>query len=112
MTTIKYFRRKNNVRWTVYGHARYNPGNDIVCSALSTITFQLINTVNWMREEKKIENLIIDIGDGSSIVTFDLIDEECWEVVHKVILIGYEMIAEQYPDYVKIEGQIVGVNAQ
>ena len=97
--------KPNTMELNVQGHAGHGKkGKDIVCSAISTLFYTLG------------ENLLqsLEMIDGTPIVK----DEEGYglicctpkpeyegniALVYRTVLIGMEMIAEQYPKNVKFE---------
>lgn len=103
MTEIKYTERGDWVRVSLNGHAMFNPGNDIVCAAVSTITYQLLNVVAYLEAEGHITGAETDIHDGFVIVTFRVIDKPVWQTVWRVIRTGYENIAQAHPQNVRID---------
>ncbi len=87
----------------VVGHAEYNPGNDIVCSAISALTQALVGTlqnIKGLEFNKKI------IQDGN--VTVELapfVDEEMQRIVDTIfltVLIGLKQIEKSYPQNIHI----------
>lgn len=104
MTEIKYSEHDDRVRISVHGHAMYNPGNDVVCAGISTITFQLLNYLSVIEENGCVTDVVYDMADGHVIVTFRVPPHERvgWDTAWKVISIGYENLAESYPENVKI----------
>ena len=104
MTEIRYTEKEDRVRVSIHGHALYSPGNDIVCAGISTITFQLLNYLAVIEENDCISDLAVDIDDGHVIVTFRVPPHERvgWETAWEVISIGYENLAESYPDHIRI----------
>lgn len=99
MTEIRLTEKGSHVRISVHGHAGYNPGNDIVCASVSTVSFMLLNTLEDLSDRNQIADYVSDIGDGNIIVSFTVTGLE-WHTVWNVIRTGYEMIAESYPDNV------------
>ena len=56
MTTVRIRIKKLTVEVSVKGHADYNPGNDIVCAGISTLSYTLLN---YLRQAEK-EHLVSD----------------------------------------------------
>lgn len=102
MTEIRYTRNNGSVRLSIVGHAMYNPGNDPVCAGVSAITYQMLECLAGLEDDKKIYDLVYEINDGSVIVSFFLIPEaeEEWAIMWKVIRTGYANIAVYYPENV------------
>lgn len=87
-------------RITVSGHAEYaEPGKDIVCAAISTLTQVLIASV----EELTAAKIKTAVTSGCA----DIVIEESTERAQVLIdsfLLGCRMIAQNYPDYVRVLG--------
>jgi uncharacterized protein YsxB (DUF464 family) len=106
MTQIRYTEHGDRIRISVHGHAQYNPGNDVVCAGISTITCQLINYVGALEENGVVSDTILDEADGHIILCFKVSpgEMEGWHTAWKVISTGYESLASEYPDHVMLEG--------
>ena len=85
-------------RITVSGHAEYaEPGKDIVCAAISTLTQVLIASV----EELTAAKIKTAVTSGYT----DIVIEESTERAQVLIdsfFIGCQMVADQYPEYVRV----------
>ena len=83
---------------TVSGHAGYaEPGKDIVCAAISTLTQVLIASV----EELTAAKIKAAVTSGYT----DIVIEESTERAQVLIdsfFIGCQMVADQYPEYVRV----------
>lgn len=82
------------LRIQIKGHAGYaDKGKDIVCAGVSTLFYTLLN-----HAEK-----------SAKVVDYKISDQECYadivmqQLASSIILTGFEMMAEEYPDYVKME---------
>ena len=99
----------NHNRITVHGHADYaEQGKDIVCAGISAITQSFIVSV----EELTDEQIKYDISPGRA----DIYIGNPGEVAQLLIgsfLIGCRLVAEEYPEYVRIEnnGNGLGLRA-
>ena len=107
MTQITYRRHEDLVTISLDGHAEFNPGNDVVCASISTMTYQLLNTLDMLQSEGKIKDFSYDFGDGRAKAGFRVVDENTWSIVWKVISIGYENIADQYPNNLFIDSNFM-----
>lgn len=101
MTEIRATRMDDRVRVSIHGHALVNPGNDPVCNALSILTYTMIGNLDRLEEAEKIQDLIIDIDDGHVIVSFKDTKKK-WKGVWDVLSIGYNLLADEYPQNVFI----------
>lgn len=93
MIEIQIIRRGRKCRVEVKGHAEYNPGNDIVCSAVSALV-QSLEGVIMMESDK------FDIESRSGYVNMEykgFIKET------KMLLMGLLRISKAYPNHVIVE---------
>ena len=81
------------------GHADYNPGNDIVCSAISAFVYALINLVKDSEDhgDAKIYELIEEPGH----IKFRF-NHKHWQQYKRFYLTGMYMIADHYPDHLEV----------
>lgn len=105
MTNIKIDKLNNRLIVEITGHAGYNPGNDIVCSAISMLTSTLSQCII---DEEMYGNVTVDymsLQDGNVNMDFNYIDsaEDKINTIIDTLYTGYELLAEQYPDYVTLE---------
>ena len=83
---------------TITGHANYAPiGQDIVCSAVSTLTEVFIASVDKLTTD----NLICDIRAGNAVIRYENLTKDA-QLLLGSFLFGLKMIAEQYPNNVKV----------
>ena len=95
MITVTYEKKENEVKITIKGHAGYNPGNDIVCAACSALFFTLMEEMNLTRRE-----MALRIMEGDSFI--QVLEPD--ETAIRVIMNGYKMIADTYPEHVTVCG--------
>jgi uncharacterized protein YsxB (DUF464 family) len=89
----------------IQGHAGHGKkGKDIVCSAISTLFYTLGENL-WQSSQMLCEEPLIkdEEGDGYLVCHPKEEYEGNIALVYRTILIGMEMIAEQYPKNVKFE---------
>ena len=88
----------------IEGHAGFNPGNDIVCAAISTLSDQLNNMLLAMSEKGQLEKIFIKRSDGHhhAEICIDKAYDREWQAVKEMALTGFRMVSESYPDYVKV----------
>jgi uncharacterized protein YsxB (DUF464 family) len=101
MTHIKWYWEDDDFGICAEGHAEYNPGNDIVCSAVSTLLQTLwagLEVCCFTPVEHKQESGKFVLNGKCRYPHKDRA-----VVVFDTILYGLELIAEQYPENVKIE---------
>ena len=105
MTEI-IIRIDNQISIAVTGHAgQAEKGRDIVCSAVSTLTYTAAqmaaeyHSAGWLEKEP---NIKLESGDAE--IAFTPKHKRRMRVLdgYKSIVTGYRLIAESYPDYVKL----------
>ncbi|MEE0100341.1 MAG: ribosomal-processing cysteine protease Prp [Acutalibacteraceae bacterium] len=95
MITISVQKSKKKVQIDVDGHAHYHPGNDIVCAAVSALTFTLMQAVKDHHAEK-----ILDCQSGK--VHLVIRRTAGIDAVTEAIITGYKLIAKNYPKNVHL----------
>ena len=89
-------RGKDNIK--IKGHANYAPiGQDIVCSAVSVLVQTLIQSV----EELTADKIEYSMQPGTVDIKFWCLSEQS-KVLIDAFFIGIKVIAEAYPDNVKL----------
>lgn len=85
-------------RVTIKGHAGYaEPGKDIVCAAISTLTQTFIASV----EELTAAEIKYAISNGNVDINYKGFTDRA-RVLLDSFFIGCQMIADEYPNNVKI----------
>ncbi|SCH61610.1 Predicted ribosomal protein [uncultured Ruminococcus sp.] len=83
---------------TVTGHAGYaEPGKDIVCAAVSALLQTFIESVDKQTTGK----LKCDIRAGNALVRYGNLSADV-KLLLDSFFIGVQMIADAYPDYVRV----------
>ena len=83
----------------ITGHAGYaEPGKDIVCAAVST----LAQTLAVSLEKLTPDSVGYDLEPGHMEIYPGTLSDRGKNLI-KSFFIGVKMVAEQYPDYVKLE---------
>lgn len=83
---------------TVTGHAGYAPpGQDIVCAGISTLTQSLIKSV----ENLTADRIEYEISPGAADIKYRNLSEKSKTLVDS-FFIGVCMIANEYPDYIRV----------
>lgn len=103
MTVIEYASDGQRVKLSLKGHAEYASKDDIVCAAVSTLTYTLINFLDDRITEGKIKDLGYYEAPGDIEIEFEIVDYPEWPQICEFILTGYEMISEHYPDNVTVK---------
>ena len=83
---------------SIKGHARYAPhGQDIVCAAVSALTYTLISSIEELTQDK----IKYTMSSGSTDIYHGNLSEASLLLVDS-FFIGLEAIAQQYPDNVRV----------
>jgi len=90
----------------VGGHARYaEPGQDIVCAAVSTVTHLLASMAEaWRDAMPSMRNMVSVDGDDSNPwhIYIDSSGNAAVDAAVDCIIDAYQQIAEQYPENVQV----------
>lgn len=101
MVAIDYDRK--NLRVTVKGHAGTAPaGMDLVCAAVSTLTYTLAVNVKKLHRWGKVAKPKIRLEKGDAEISC-IPTGACRSMVQDVfeaVCIGFALLAEKYPDAV------------
>lgn len=109
MINIMYLRDKHRV--TVEGHANSGEaGHDLVCAAVSSLVYTIAAFVQNMSSAGQIKSKSIKLKSGDARVgcTPKLKYRAGAVIVFDAICGGFELLARQYPEYIKYE--IIGVD--
>lgn len=106
MTTAK-IRIKGGeiIEISVKGHADYNPGNDIVCAGISTLSYTLLNYLRKAEKENWISGYSYTEEPGNIHMEFKahwLFGREISTAID-VFRTGMEMLEAQFPDNIRVE---------
>lgn len=95
MITVTHFQNKIIIE----GHANYAPhGQDIVCSAVSTLAQTLIAAVEELTED----GCTAEIEPGKIIMGFRCLSEQT-KLLIDAFFVGIKMIADTYPQNVQVQ---------
>lgn len=82
----------------ISGHAGYAPtGSDIVCAGVTALTQELIRSMEGLTDDR----IETDIGSGMASIQYGDLSEKGKLLINS-FFIGICMIAEEFPDYVRI----------
>ena len=85
-------------RITVEGHAGYAPiGQDIVCAAVSALLQTFYVSVKELTQDK----ITADMTAGNAVIEYGKLSENAQALLAS-FFIGCEMIANEYPENVRI----------
>lgn len=102
MTTITIEKSGDAVIINADGHAEYNPGNDIVCAAISMITQTLYNALSHYEEEKQCKILAFEFKSGVAKFAFVSYNTKVTDALMTMAEIGYTSLVQSYPNNVKL----------
>jgi uncharacterized protein YsxB (DUF464 family) len=105
MTIATFSRRGQTFSVSILGHAGYGAGGpDIVCAACSILSYTLLQCVLSLEDEGALKELQTEEIDGN--ITIGLTSyawaKEKTETVSSVIEAGFALLAQKYPEHVKI----------
>ena len=82
----------------ISGHAGYAPaGYDIVCAGVTALTQGLVRSMEGLADDR----IETDIGSGMASIQYGDLSEKGRLLIDS-FFIGICMIAEEFPDYVRI----------
>lgn len=104
MTRIEWMELQDICYIRAEGHAGYEPGNDIVCAAVSALLQTLyagLESVCHAETGKKNEDgmMVVVAYSGAD-------NRKETHALFQGILCGLQLIAREYPDHVKVEKMI------
>lgn len=103
MTLIRYDEHRN--RLTVYGHSGYaEKGADIVCAAVSALTYTMANALMGLEQQGLVGDLHIRMDSGEaelSCVPVNQSGKTALSTVIDTIMGGYGLIAGSHPEHVQ-----------
>lgn len=102
MTTCKINRDGCRYCVDISGHAGYNPGQDIVCAAVSVLAYTYMQCVRDMEEAGELEKMRLEYMPGKVLVDVTAKPIACKHLdsVIEVIETGLELLHHQYPGHV------------
>lgn len=99
MTNIIYDKIGDSYLIRIDGHAGYNPGIDIVCSACSMIAYTLAESLSRQRTN----SLETTFEDGHCEIRCCAMDnDDTINTIFDTCMAGFELLADEYPNNVQI----------
>lgn len=86
------------VSLSVQGHAGYNPGNDIVCAAVSA----LVQTFEASAREFTTDEIISSLEDGDAVIAWPRAPTAELSLLIDSLYLGLCMMAASYPNNVSV----------
>lgn len=99
MTNVRLVEDKNRIQLTVRGHANYSEGDDIVCSACSTLATTLATIISNLDIDA-----VVEVSSGD--VTISILKRDATsELMHYIYFAmeGFTLLSESYPENVNLE---------
>lgn len=83
----------------IRGHANYAPhGQDIVCAGVTALTQTLVESLETLTDNE----IKCDMSPGRVDIEIKDPDEDA-QLLMDSFLVGVEMIADEFPEYVRVE---------
>ena len=83
---------------SVSGHAGYNPGNDIVCAAVSA----LVQTFEASAREFTTDEIRSSLQDGNAVIAWPRAPTEKLKLLIDSTCLGLIRMAGSYPENIKV----------
>lgn len=100
MIDIKIIEKGDSRTLKLRGHAGYNPGNDVVCSAASILICTLNGYIETHPDNIE-ESDVYDIEDGH--VDISLSGNNEFLAVFDAVKLGLRLLEQNFPNNVKLE---------
>ena len=88
------------VALSVQGHAGYNPGNDIVCAAVSA----LVQTFEASAREFTTDEIKSSLQDGDAVISWPRAPTRELSLLIDSLYLGLCMMAESFPENITVTG--------
>ena len=88
------------VSLSVQGHAGYNPGNDIVCSAVSA----LVQAFEASAKEFTTDEIKSSLRDGDAVISWARAPTAELSLLIDSLYLGLCMMAESFPENITVTG--------
>ncbi len=104
MTTARFNRKGGGYDITITGHADFNPGLDIVCSAVSMLSYTLMQCLKDAEDNGCLTECSINTKSGDVYISVkpEQFYRKLLENTVDTIITGFELLADKYPDNVKL----------
>jgi uncharacterized protein YsxB (DUF464 family) len=103
MIEIRFNPKGNVLRMN--GHADFNPGNDVICSAASVICYTLAQNYQFCFDRGELEkppHIKLEGGNVVLAATPKRKYRKAFNVMVNAVLVGFVLLANQFPDNVKL----------
>ena len=102
MVEIKYVKSIHMHTFKLKGHAEYNPGNDIVCSAISNLAYTLLGALENINHGI-VNQITLGSGYVEAITTIDSDEiKPKIDTIYETVLIGLLQLEAKYSENIII----------
>lgn len=105
MTTVKVQENGGRITINITGHAGFSDSNDIVCAAVSALSYTLMQRIQDMDNFNAFDRMCCDFKDGAvhvDAIPHKAYEEELYTTV-RTILTGFELLNNRYPNNVFLD---------
>lgn len=106
MTHASFYFRDGSFSAELQGHAGYNPGNDLVCAAISQLVYTFAQIVYQGEQDKKLTVGEVKLDPGDVSITFYVPEKKDRDefLNHLSFFVtGIKLLCEEFPEYVACE---------
>lgn len=106
MVSITARKERNEYQLDIIGHAGYNPGNDIVCSAVSILATTLVQKMQELEDIDAFSVMECTMESGDVHVYAKVREGRIWrfDILFDTIMTGFALLNNTYPGYVFLDG--------
>ena len=111
MIRIRYDREGDEHTLTASGHAGAESyGRDIVCAAVSALVYTLAQAMGDAEEDGRLTEFSYTLDSGDAVIRATPADfaQESVDAAVETVVTGLRMIAERYPEFVRMDEQSGG----
>lgn len=103
MITVTYFKsHRGYERFTMEGHANFNPGQDIICAAASGLAWALVGVLDNIPELQKHINIQSGSLQVEIVPFFEDHKQQLLDMAFETVIIGLKQIEKKYPDFLNV----------
>lgn len=106
MVSITARKERNEYQLDIIGHAGYNPGNDIVCSAVSILATTLAQKMQELEAIDVFSVMECEMDPGRVHIYAKVREGRIWrfDILFDTIMTGFALLNNTYPGYVFLDG--------
>lgn len=105
MVTVKAWKEQNEYRLDIAGHAGYNPGNDIVCAAVSILATTLAQQMQELEDIDAFSAMECVLEAGNVHIYARVREGRVWryDVLFDTVMTGFQLLNNTFPEHVSVE---------